>query len=55
VRGSVAFARRRPPLASQPSANEMVLGKKAFEIFMSLSYIVHGSSSVETDQAAFSY
>jgi hypothetical protein len=34
VGGGIAFAWRRPPLASQPSADQMVVCKKAFEIFV---------------------
>ena len=41
MRSSVALARRRPPLASKPGTDEMVIREKAFEIFVSLSYIVH--------------
>ena len=37
VRRGVALARRRASLASQPGADEMVLGEKTFEIFVGRS------------------
>jgi hypothetical protein len=53
VRGCVAFTRRRATFASEPGADKMVARKKPLQIFVGLSYIVHGSSSIEIDQAAF--
>jgi hypothetical protein len=46
VRSSVALARRRPPLTSQPGTDEMVLRKKAFEIFMGCANVIQGSTSL---------
>jgi hypothetical protein len=45
MRGGVAFARGRPPLAPQTGADEMMVRKKALEIFVGLSYIVHRPQS----------
>jgi hypothetical protein len=44
VRRGVALARRRPPLTSQPGTDEMVLRKKAFEIFMGCANVIHALS-----------
>jgi hypothetical protein len=41
VSSGVPLARRPAALASKPSADEMVVCQKAFEILMSLSYIAH--------------
>jgi hypothetical protein len=41
VRRSVALARRRASVTSQPGADEMVLGEKMFEVFVGSSYIDH--------------
>jgi hypothetical protein len=46
VRRSVAFARRRPPLASEPGADKMVIRKKALEIFVGCADVIHSSSSL---------
>ena len=42
MRRSVALARRRASVASQPGADEMVLGEKMFEIFVGNSYVDNG-------------
>ena len=41
VRGSVALARRRPPLASKPGTDQMVVRKKPFQIFVGCANVVH--------------
>jgi hypothetical protein len=41
VRRSVALARRRASVASQPGADKMMLGEKVFEVFVGGSYIDH--------------
>jgi hypothetical protein len=41
VRGRVALARRHAPVTSQAGPDQMMLGKKALEIFMRRSYVAH--------------
>jgi hypothetical protein len=43
--GSVTLARRRPPLAPQAGADEMMLGEKALQIFMGRTDVSHGLTS----------
>jgi hypothetical protein len=37
----VALARRRAPITPEAGPDQMMLGKKALEIFVRRSYIVH--------------
>jgi hypothetical protein len=39
--GRITFARHRPPLTSQPGADEMVFGQKAFEVFVGGANVNH--------------
>jgi hypothetical protein len=42
VSGGIAFARRRTAFTAKPGANEMVLGKKPFEVFVCRADVSHG-------------
>ncbi len=46
VRRGVALARRRAPVAPQPRTDEMMLGEKAFEVFVGRSNVAHNFHSL---------
>ena len=41
MRRGVALARRRAPVASQPGADEIMLGEKTFEVFVGRADVTH--------------
>ncbi|MEX0804506.1 MAG: hypothetical protein WD688_14510 [Candidatus Binatia bacterium] len=44
--GAVARARRRASFAAKPGTDEMVLGKKALEVFVGCADVIHGYFSL---------
>ena len=49
MRCSVSLARRRAPFTPESRADEMMLGKKALEVFMGGAYVAHAYSLIAQD------